>query len=104
MDGKGVVSKGGYSATVSRRTTCAPYKDDWPSVAMVLTTACTPVVDYSMGWKSCKGVVVLFHACGQLQYGLANDSLIFSLVFIYYSTLISNVYNCAQWQRRTPPA
>ena len=99
-----VVSEGGYLDTVSGRATSARCKDDWPSVALVLTTACTPVVDYSTDWKSCKGVVVWFHACGQLQYGLANHSLIFSLVLVYYSTLISYVYNCAQWQRRTPPA
>ena len=42
-----VVSKGGYSATVSGRTTCAPCKDDWPPVALVLTSAFMSVVGYN---------------------------------------------------------
>ena len=49
-------------------------------------------------------VDIRFHACGRLQYGLASQCLIFSLVLLYYFTLSSYVYNCAQWQRRTPPA
>ena len=52
----------------------------------------------------CQRVEMCLHACGQLQYGLANQGLIFSLVLPYYFTLVSYVYNCAQWQTRTPPA
>ena len=70
---------------------------EWPSVALVLTTACTLVVDYNMGWSSCQGVDIELHACGHLQNGLANHGLIFSLFLVYYSTLISYVYSCARW-------
>ena len=101
--GMSVVSVGGYSGTVSGRTTCAPCKAEWPSVASVLTSACTLVVDYS-AVEACQRVDRELHACRQLQYGLANQGLIFSLVLLYYFTLGSYVYNCAQWQRRTPPA
>ena len=47
---KGVVSKGGYSDTVSGRTTSALCKEEWPSVALMLTSACTVVVGYSMAF------------------------------------------------------
>ena len=65
---------------------------------------CTLVDLYSTWVGVCTGVVIRLHACGGLQYGLANHGLIFSLVLLYYFTLGSYVYNCAQWQRRTPPA
>ena len=68
-----VVSKGGYLATVSGRTTCAPCKAEWPSVALVLTSACTLVVGYSAVVGACQRVDRELHACGQLQYGLANQ-------------------------------
>ena len=68
---RSVVSVGGYLATVSGRTTCAPCKADWPSMASVLTSvarrlsatvqwsgpanvwtcACTLVDNYSMAWQ-----------------------------------------------------
>ena len=54
--------------------------------------------------KACQRVDRKLHACGQLQYGLAIQGLIFSLVLLNYFTLGSYVYNYAQWQRRTPPA
>ena len=65
---------------------------------------CTPVVGYSTTLTGCQRVDRELHTCGQLQYGLANQGLIFSLVLLYYFTLGSYVYNCAQWQRRTTPA
>ena len=99
-----VLSKGGYSDTVSGRTTCATCKADWPSVALMLTSVCTVVVGYSAVVRACQRVDIELHAYGQLQYGLANQGLIFSLVLLYYFTLGSYVYNRAQWQRRTPPA
>ena len=71
-----VVSVGGYSDTVSGRTTCAPCKAEWPSVASVLTSACTLVVGYSAVVGACQRVDKELHACGQLQYGLANQGLI----------------------------
>ena len=67
-------------------------------------TACTPVDPCSIWIGVCMGVDIRLHACGRLQYGLANQGLIFSLVLLYYFTLGSYVYNYAQWQRRTPPA
>ena len=67
------------------------------SVACLLST----IIRLLMG---CQRVDTKVHACGQLQYGLANQGLFFSLVLLYYFTLGSYVYNCAQWQRRTPPA
>ena len=100
----GVVSEGGYLATVNGRTTCAPCKVEWPSVALVLTSACTVVVGYSMvpdGLPTCG------HAFARLwttTIWLGRPNLIFSLVLFYCSTLTSYVYNCAKWQRRTPPA
>ena len=100
----GAVSVGGYSDTVSGRTTCAPCKAEWPSVASMLTSACTLVVGYSAVVGACQRVDRELHACGQLHYGLANQGLIFSLVLLYYFTLGSYVYNYARWQRRTPPA
>ena len=42
-----LISKGRYSDTVSGRTTCAPCKAEWTSVALMLTSACTVVVGYS---------------------------------------------------------
>ena len=51
-----VVSKGGYLPTVSGRTTCAPCKAEWPSVALVLTSACTLVVGYSAVVGACQRV------------------------------------------------
>ena len=53
---------------------------------------------------ACQRVDMCLHACGQLQYGLANQGLIFSLVLLYCFTLGSYVYNYARWQGRTPPA
>ena len=44
----------------------------------------------------CQRVDMRLHACGRLQYGLANQGLVFSLVLLYYFTLGSYVYNCAQ--------
>ena len=73
-------------------------------MASVLTSACTLVVGYSAVVRACQRVDMCLHACGQLQYGSANQGLIFRLVLLYYFTLGSYVYNCAQWQRRTPPA
>ena len=54
-------------ATVSGRTTCAPYKVEGLSVALVLTSTCTPVVGYSMALRGCQRVDIDLHACGQLQ-------------------------------------
>ena len=65
---------------------------------------CTLVDLYSIWVGVCTDVVIRLHACGRLQYGLANQGLIFSLVLLYYFTLGSYVYHCAQWQRHTPPA
>ena len=62
-------------------------------MALWLTFACTVVVGYSAGVKACQRVYIELHAYGQLQYGLANEGLIFSLVLLYYFTLISYVYN-----------
>ena len=73
VPGQGVVSKGGYSGTVSGRTTCAPCKAEWPSVASVLTSACTLVVGYSAVVRACQRVDRDLHACGRLQYGLADQ-------------------------------
>ena len=81
-----VVSVGGYSDTVSGRTTCAPCKAEWPSVASVLTPACTLVVGYSAVVKACQRVDIELHACGQLQCGLANQDLIFFLSLLYHFT------------------
>ena len=103
-DAEGVVSVGGYSDTVSGRTTCALCKAEWPSVASVLTPACTLVVGYSAVVGAGQRVDRELHACGRIQYGLASQGLIFSLVLLYYFALGSYVYNCAQWQRRTTPA
>ena len=69
-----------------------------------MTSACTLVVGYSAVVGACQRVDRELHACGQLQYGLANQGLIFSLVLFYYFTLGSYVYNYAQWQGRTPLA
>ena len=69
-----------------------------------MTSACTVFVGHSTVVRVYQRVDIELHACGQLQYGLANKGLIFSLVLLYYFTLGSYVYNCAQWQRRTPPA
>ena len=60
-----VVSKGGYSATVSGRTTCSPCKAKWQSVARVLTSACTPVVGYSAVIRVCQRVDMCLHAFGR---------------------------------------
>ena len=46
-----VVSEGGYWATVSGRTTCAPCKCGWSSTAMMLTSACTLVDIDSAAWQ-----------------------------------------------------
>ena len=54
--------------------------------------------------RSCQRVKMWLHVSRHIENGLANHSLIFSLVSLYYFTLGSYVYNCAQWQRRTPPA
>ena len=99
-----VVSVSGYSDTVSGRTTCAPCKAEWPSVALMLTSVAHRLSATVRPLTDCQRVNMCLHACGQLQYGLANQGLIFSLVLLYYYTLGSYVYNCAQWQRRTPPA
>ena len=55
-----IVSVGGYSDTVSGRTTCAPCKAEWPSVASVLTSACTLVVDYSADKKHLNSLLVTY--------------------------------------------
>ena len=70
----------------------------------MLTSACTAVVGHSTVVRVRQRVDIELHASGQLQYGLANQGLIFSLVLLYYFTLGRYVYNCAQWQSRTPPA
>ena len=97
-----VVSRPGPD-TVCGRTTCAPC-NEWLSVARVLTSVAHRLSFTVSCFKGCQSVDRELHACGQLQYGLANQGLIFSLVLLYYFTLGSYVYNYAQWQRRTPPA
>ena len=79
-----VVSKGGYLATVSWRTTCAPCKAEWPSVALMLTSVAHRLSPTVRTLTGCQRVDMCLHACGQLQYGLANQALIFSLVLLYY--------------------
>ena len=51
-----VVSVGGYLATVSGRTTCAPCKADGPSMASVFDIVCTLVVGYSAAVRACQRV------------------------------------------------
>ena len=102
--GLSVVSVGGYSDTVSGRTMCAPCKADWPSMALMLSSVARRLSTTVRPLTGCQRVDTEVHACGQLQYGLANQGLIFSLVLLYYFILGGYVYNCAQWKRRTPPA
>ena len=99
-----VVSVGGYLAFVSGRTTCAPCKAEWPSVASMLTSVAHRLLATVRPLTGCLRADMCLHACGQLQYGLANQGLIFSLVLLYYFTLGSYVHNYARWQGRTPPA
>ena len=94
-DGR-VVSVGGYLATVSGRTTCAPCKADWPSMASMLTSVAHRLSATVRPLTGFQRVDMRLHACGQLQCGLANQGLIFSLGLLYYFTLFSYVYNCAQ--------
>ena len=77
-----VVSVGGYLATVSGRTTCAPCKADWPSMASVLTSVADRLSATVRPLAGCQRVDMCLHACGRLQYGLANQGLIFSLVLL----------------------
>ena len=53
-------------------------------MASVLTSACTLVFGYSTVVRACQRVDRELHACGKLQYGFANQGLIFSLVLLYY--------------------
>ena len=69
-----------------------------------MTSACTLIVGYSAVVGAFQHVDRELHACGQLQYGSTNQGLISSLFLLYYFTSGSYVYNCAQWQRRSPPA
>ena len=98
-----VVSKGGYSAKVGG-TTCAPCNAEWPSTARVLTSVAhrlSSTVPCHDGLPTCG------HALARLwtgTVGLGSPRLIFSLVIVYYSSLVSYGCNCTQWQRRTPPA
>ena len=64
---------------------------------------CLPVVVYSTTLRRLANVLT---SAGTLvdTYSAANQGLIFSLVLVYYSILISYVYSCARWQGRTPPA
>ena len=76
------------SSYSKRAHTCAPCKGDCSTVAMVLTSVAhrlSATVWMSVG---CQRVYMYLHACGHLQYGLANHGLIFSLVLVYF-TLIS---------------
>ena len=68
-----VVSVGGYLATVSGRTTCAPCKADWPSMASVLTSLAS-WLSATVRWSGLANVLTKgLHACGQLQCGLAKS-------------------------------
>ena len=68
-----VVSVGGYLATVSGRTTCAPCKADWPSMASVLTSLAR-WLSATVRWSGLANVLTKgLHACGQLQCGLAKS-------------------------------
>ena len=63
---------------------------------------CTPVVGYSAVVGACQRVDMCLHACGQQQYGLANQGLIFSLVFLYYFKSVTvfdwlSVCTCFAW-------
>ena len=79
-----VVSEGGYLATVRGRTTCAPCKAEWPSVSLMVASVAHRLSAIVRPLTSCQRVDMCLHACGQLKYGLANQGLIFSLVFLYY--------------------
>ena len=72
LEKHGVVSVGGYLATVSGRTTCAPCKADWPSVASMWTSVARRLSAPVRPLTGCQRVDMCLHACGQLQYGLAN--------------------------------
>ena len=73
-------------------------------MASVLTSVARRLSATVRPLTGCQRVDMCLHACGQLQYGSANQGLIFSLVLLYYFTLVSYVYKYARWQGRTPPA
>ena len=67
-----VVVSGPGPDTVSGRTTCAP-SNEWPSVARVLTSVAHRLSFTVSRFKGCQRVDMDLHACGRLQYGLADQ-------------------------------
>ena len=49
------------------------------------------------GKRNCHRLDMCLHACGQIQYGLAAQCLIFSFFLFCYFILDSYVYSCARW-------